>query len=186
MTPDKDLPTPPDAGANGTPAGPAPIGTPAADKADNDSPTPPAGKAEQAGKGEGDKLEREERKVIQALKDITQDEDGTPETNARHITLAFVLGGDMLGGKWFRKNFLYILMVTAMLIVYVSNRYACQQEMITGKTLSDTLLDRRYKALTRSSELKERTRRSSIEQQLNDSTLQTANTPSYTLPLDEE
>jgi len=47
------------------------------------------------------------------------------------------------------------------------------------------LLDRRYKALTRSSQLKERTRRSYIEQNLPDSALQTAKTPSFNLPVEE-
>ena len=57
----------------------------------------------------------------------------------------------------------------------------CQQEMIRTKMLTDTLLDRRYKALTRSSQLKERMRRSNIEEALTDTTLQTANTPSFNL-----
>ena len=77
-------------------------------------------------------------------------------------------------------------MLVAMTIVYVSNRYSCQQEMIQSKLLTDTLLDCRYKALTRSSELKERTRRSYIEKSLTDTTLQTSNTPSFNLPVDED
>ena len=55
-----------------------------------------------------------------------------------------ILGGDMLGGQWFRKQFWFIVTLTAMLIVYISNRYYCQQEMLETKALSDTLLDRRY------------------------------------------
>ena len=91
----------------------------------------------------------------------------------------------MLGGRWFRKQFWFIIMVVAMIIVYVSNRYSCQQEMIQTKLLTDTLLDRRYKALTRSSQLKEKTRRSYIEDALVDTTLQTSNTPSFNLKVDE-
>lgn len=52
--------------------------------------------------------------------------------------------------------------------------------------LTDTLLDRRYKALTRSSQLKEKTRRSYIEDALTDTTLQTPNTPSFNLKVDDE
>ena len=101
------------------------------------------------------------------------------------VTLASILGGDILGGRWFRKQFWYMVMIVAMLIVYVSNRYSCQQEQILTKVLNDTLVDRRYKALTRSSQLKERMRRSYIEESLVDTTLQTAVTPSFYLQVDE-
>lgn len=69
--------------------------------------------------------------------------------------------------------------------MYSGNRYICQQEMIESKVLSDTLLDRRYKALTRSAQLKEKMRRSYIEESLTDSTLQTANTPSFNLKVEQ-
>ena len=91
----------------------------------------------------------------------------------------------MLGGHWFRQQFWFIVMVVGMIIVYVSNRYSCQQEMIETKVLSDTLLDRRYKALTRSSQLKEKMRRSYIEETLVDTNLQTSNTPLFYLKVDE-
>lgn len=127
---------------------------------------------------------KEDSKVLQALHEMAADEDAPIDTHSR-VSLSTILGGDILGGRWFRKQIGYMLMVTAMIVVYVSNRYACQQEMIEAKVLGDTLLDRRYKALTRSSQLKERTRRSFIEQSLADSTLQTAKTPSFKLKVDE-
>lgn len=122
--------------------------------------------------------------MLQMLHNITSEEDEEQEAHTP-LTLASVLGGDILGGRWFRKQFWYMLMLTGMIVVYVANRYACQQEMIQTKVLSDTLLDRRYKALTRSSQLKERTRRSYIEQNLPDSTLQTAKTPPFNLPVEK-
>ena len=85
----------------------------------------------------------------------------------------------------FFTSFSEIFEVIIMLIVYVSNRYSCQQEQILTKVLNDTLTDRRYKALTRSSQLKERMRRSYIEESLVDTTLQTAVTPSFYLQVDE-
>lgn len=123
--------------------------------------------------------------MLQVLHNITSEDEGDEEEHIP-MSLASILGGDILGGKWFRKQFWYMLMITGMIVVYVANRYACQQEMIQTKVLSDTLLDRRYKALTRSSQLKERTRRSFIEQNLADSTLKTAKTPSFNLNVDEE
>lgn len=125
--------------------------------------------------------------VLKAIRTLTADEDNAPTQTAHSkITLASILGGDILGGKWFRRQFWFIVMIVAMVIVYVSNRYSCQQEMIQTKMLTDTLLDRRYKALTRSSQLKEKMRRSVIEGSLADTTLQTANTPLFKVQVDDE
>ncbi len=123
------------------------------------------------------------------LNDIRKfvDSDDTPKKKISHkVSLASILGGDILAGAWFRKQILYIIMCLAMGIIYISNRYTCQQKMIEQKNLNDTLLDCRYKALTRSAQLKERMRRSYIEESLEDTTLQTANTPSYNLKVEDE
>lgn len=137
-----------------------------------------------------EKLEAAERdkdtqKALRALRNLTADEDVTSEEEHVKLTLSSILGGDILGGRWFRRQFWFIIMVVGMIIIYVSNRYACQQEMIQTKMLTDTLLDRRYKALTRSSQLKEKKRRSFIEESLTDTTLQTPNTPSFNLKVEE-
>ena len=122
---------------------------------------------------------REQRKAtIRAL----QDDTGSERVN---ISLRTILGGDLLAGKWFRRQIWLIVLIAFYIIVYVSNRYSCQHEQILTKVLSDTLIDRRYKALTRSSQLKERMRRSYIEESLVDTTLQTAVTPSFYLQVDE-
>lgn len=136
---------------------------------------------------EQDEFEHDTQRALKALRELTADEDNPVSDDGQHskLTLSSILGGDMLGGRWFRKQFWFIIMVVAMIIVYVSNRYSCQQEMIQTKLLTDTLLDRRYKALTRSSQLKEKTRRSYIEDALVDTTLQTSNTPSFNLKVDE-
>ncbi len=137
------------------------------------------------------KAEREEerkkaaKETLEALREITSDEDRPSPSALRKLSLSAILGGDILGGKWFRKQFWFLMMIVVMLIIYVSNRYSCQQEMIERKALTDTLLDRRYKALTRSAELKERTRRSNIEQSLTDTALQTPSTPLFNLNVEE-
>lgn len=120
---------------------------------------------------------------LQALRDLTSEED-EPSSSHKPLTLGALLGGDILGGGWFRRQFGYIVMLVFMAMVYVSSRYAYQQRMLDNRMLTDTLLDRRYKALTRSSELKEKTRRSFIEESLADTTIQTAKTPSYHLKVE--
>ncbi len=126
-------------------------------------------------------VEREERarKAFKHLTDI-DDEERAP------LTLRGLLGGDILGSPAFRRNILYVLMVAVMLIIYVNNRYACQKEIIRGEELGKELADRKFKLLTVSSELTEYSMRSNIEENLPDSTLQTADRPSYYMPVEAE
>lgn len=124
-------------------------------------------------------------RFLRAFRNLTADEDHIEDSGNR-ITLRSVLGGDLLSGEWFQKQILYILLLVMMIIFYTSNRYACQQEILESKTLTDTLLDRRYKALTRAAQLKQTTRRSHIEQVLTDTTIQTAVIPPYYLKVEEE
>ena len=66
-------------------------------------------------------------------------------------------------------------------IFYISNRYSCQQEMIEIDKLKKDLTDIKYDALTRSSELMEKSRQSRIEEYIStqQSELQTATNPPY-------
>ncbi len=130
--------------------------------------------------GEKDAKEQARRALNSLTNDMEDDEKSV------QLSLRSVLGGDILAGGWFKRHFLMFVLITFLALVYISNRYACQQALIEGKNLSDTLLDRRYKALTRSSQLLEKTLRSHVEEELLDSTIQTALTPSYSLKTSEE
>lgn len=88
-----------------------------------------------------------------------------------------VMGGKYLTGNAMRRNIKYLLLIIVLAIIYVSNRYKCQQAMLEGKQLTDTLMDRRYKALTAQSQLKKATLRSRVEKNLSDSTIKTPNEP---------
>ena len=125
----------------------------------------------------------EEERVLSGLEKLKQlDEEDTRVK----VSLRTILGGDILTGSWFRKNFFFILFLVGLTIIYISNRYAYQQEQIEATKLADTLLDRRYKSLTRSSQLLEKTLRSRVEGDLLASTLQTAMEPSYILKTSDE
>lgn len=125
----------------------------------------------------------EEKRARASFKRLTDDDE---EEGSVNVSLRTILGGDILAGRWFRRQFGFILLLVFFAIIYVANRYACQQEMIDRINLSDTLLDARYKALTRSSELLEKTLRSHVEESLADSTLRTPTTPPYLLKIEEE
>lgn len=123
----------------------------------------------------------DERMSLKKLREFAKEEDETPVNLSWHT----IIGGDILASGWLRRQFWMIILITAFTIIYVGNRYACQQEAIERSMLTDTLLDRKYKALTQSSELLEKTLRSNIEEELADSTIQTSITPLFGIKTDE-
>ena len=95
-----------------------------------------------------------------------------------------IVGGDILATDFFRRQTKLIVLIMLLVIFYVHNRYACQQQMLELDRLKKELIDTKYDALTRSSELMEKSRQSNIEQYINanGSTLQTSTHPPYLVP----
>ena len=73
------------------------------------------------------------------------------------------LDGDMLLNLFLQRHLGIILMVFAMILAYVSNRYAFQKEQVEIKHLRSQLNDMKYEALARSRELMEKSRESNIQ-----------------------
>ena len=73
------------------------------------------------------------------------------------------LDGDMLLSPLLQRHLGLILLVFALIIAYVSNRYAFQREQVQIQRLRSELNDVKYEALARSSELMEKSRESNIE-----------------------
>ena len=101
--------------------------------------------------------------------------------SARHTTWRGIIGGDILAAEFFRRQVKLLVLVMVLVIFYINNRYECQQQMIRIEELKKDLTDIKYDALTRSSELMERSRQSRIEEYIanRESDLQTATTPPY-------
>ena len=115
-------------------------------------------------------------KMVEA---ISADEE---EDNVGKWSVTSVLRGRLINAGWFRRNALLILLILALTIVYVSNRYASQQEIIQIDELKKELVDKRYDALTRSSQLMQKCRQSQILEILrhtSDSTLQVSKEPPF-------
>ena len=107
-------------------------------------------------------------------------EDDMPLT--KNITLRKILGGDILSTDIIRKQIWLILIVVLFIVVYISNRYKCQQDLILIDNLTEQLKDAKYRALSSSSALTQKTRESKVLEQLrasSDSTLHIATQPPY-------
>lgn len=87
-----------------------------------------------------------------------------------------------LDGMWFKKNFLFLLFIMAFFVLYITNRYEAQREMIAEGALLQEVQEWRYRSMTMHSDLTTRCRQSQLEQRLKalgDSTLQIPKTPPY-------
>lgn len=102
---------------------------------------------------------------------------------AKGMSFKSILGGDILASGFFRRQTKLIVLIMVFIIFYISNRYSCQQQMIEIDRLKKELTDIKYDALTRSSELMEKSRQSRIEEYISDkeSDLQTSTNPPYVI-----
>ena len=96
-------------------------------------------------------------------------------------SLKSILGGDILATDFFRRQTKLLVLIMVFIIFYIHNRYASQQQQIEIDRLKKELIDIKYDALTRSSELMEKSRQSRIEDYISskESDLQTSTNPPY-------
>ena len=96
-------------------------------------------------------------------------------------SLKNISGGDILATDFFRRQTKLLVLIMVLILFYIHNRYACQQQMIEIDKLKKELIDIKYDALTRSSELMEKSRQSRIEEYIatKESDLQTSTNPPY-------
>ena len=108
---------------------------------------------------------------------------------ASHFTLKKILGGDVLTTQTIRHQIGVFLLITAFLIVYIANRYSVQNDLIEIDKLQNELQDAKYKALSSSSQLTEKSRESHVLELLKnnkDSVLKIASQPPYIINVPEE
>ena len=122
------------------------------------------------------------RKIYNAL---VNEEDDSDKKDVEH--LKYVLKALSINGLWFKKQLGVLALILFGIIIYISNRYQAQSEMIEEDKLHEELQDWKYRSMTRNSELTLRCRQSQLEEQLKamgDSTLSSSNDPVYELTND--
>ncbi len=124
-------------------------------------------------------IKEQTKKTLQKIKENVKEED--PKFSPT-MTLRTILGGDILSTQAIRRQVWLILLITFFSILYVSNRYSCQKQQIRIDNLNDELKKSKYKTLSLSSVLTERSRESHVEELLkanSDSTIHAADQPPY-------
>lgn len=132
----------------------------------------------------------EETTATQSLQEVIKEqakEEDAPFT--AHLTLPKILCGDILNTTAVKRQIWLCLLVVVFIIIYISNRYNAQQKLIEIDKLQKELQDAKYKALSTSSQLTEKSRESNVLDMLkatNDSTLHIANQPPFIISVPEK
>ena len=126
-----------------------------------------------------DQEQSSKSKILNAL---VNEEDDSDKKDIEH--LKDVLQALSINGLWFKKQLGVLALILFGIIIYISNRYQAQSEMIEEDKLHEELQDWKYRSMTRNSELTFRCRQSQLEEQMKamgDSTLCSSNDPIYEL-----
>ena len=78
-----------------------------------------------------DSVEKDTSHTHPTLKEVideTAREDEQPSSSS--FTLRKILGGDILNTATIRKQIWLILLITFFFVLYISNRYSCQQKQL--------------------------------------------------------
>ena len=131
--------------------------------------------------------EQSNKKIIyNALVNEEDEEDESGEKKEMEH-LKDVLQALSVNGLWFKKQLGVLALILFGIIIYISNRYQAQTEMIEEDKLHEELQDWKYRSMTRNSELTLRCRQCQLEEHLKamgDSTLCSSNEPVYDLTND--
>ena len=126
-------------------------------------------------------VEENQNSVVSELKEAIKEqaiEEEKPQSS--NFTLRKILGGDFLSSEMLKKQIWVIILIAMFTLVYVSNRYSCQKDLLRINELNIKFEDAKYKALASSSQLTELCRESNVLNMLknnNDSTLHIATQP---------
>ena len=119
---------------------------------------------------------------------IDNKESNKSENTSKKMSIRSILGGDILANDFFKRQTRLLILIMILTVLYIDNRYSSQQELIEIDRLKKELDDVKYDALTRSSELMEKSRQSKIEEYISTqgSELQTATNRPYLIVIDEK
>ena len=99
-----------------------------------------------------EKKEQDEIKMRAELQHAIREQAREDEQEqSRNFTLRKILGGDFLTARMIRQQIGLILLIVFFIIIYISNRYSCDKDLIEIDRLNKELLDAKFRALSSSS-----------------------------------
>lgn len=141
---------------------------------------------------DGDKPQDDDNETgpLKSFADMVKERatEGDSKPNAA-TNLRSIINGDMLNAKVVRNQIGVFLLITLFVFIYISNRYACQRNLVKINKLTKELTDAKFRALSSTSELTEKSRESRVLDMLRacqDSTLHIASQPPYIITVPKE
>ena len=128
----------------------------------------------------------EEERKKEAKRQIKEEEKRQQEEERKKEEEAEV---KILSARLLRNNIWLILVIVGFTIIYISNRYSVQKYLIEIDKLNTELEDAKYRALSSSSQLTEKSRESHILELLKnrkDSVLKMSDRPPYIINVPEK
>jgi hypothetical protein len=119
------------------------------------------------------------KSTFEQIKSQVSEDDDAPVSS---LTFRTILGGDILSAQMVRRQVWLLLLIMLFVIVSVAFRYQCQQDEIQISKMEQELTDIKYRTLSSSSNLTERTRESRVLEALRnskDSVLQVSKQPPF-------
>ncbi len=135
-------------------------------------------------------IKAEAEEIDKSLSEVIREqatEDEAPQS--RTFSLRKILGGDILSTSFVRRQIWLFLLIALFIVVYIANRYSCQQDIIEIDALQKELKDAKYKALSSNSKLTEESRQSNVLDMLKenkDSTLKLPTQPPYIITVPDK
>lgn len=129
--------------------------------------------------GTGEKEESTEEHLRTAIAEQAREDERPHSSN---FSLRKILGGDILTASMLRNNIWLIVLVVGFVILYITNRYKVQKDLLEIDELDKELVDAKYRALSVSSNLTEKSRESHVLDNLKngpDSSLKQSDKPPY-------
>lgn len=114
-------------------------------------------------------VQQKPESAVKALKEVLQEQAREDEEPlSANFTLRKILGGDILTARLIRSQIWLVIIIVFFIVIYISNRYSVQQDLLEIDRLNKELKDAKYKALSSSSMLTEQCRESHVLKMLED------------------
>ena len=148
-----------------------------------------AKEAEEKKAKEKEKREKEEKEVESLALTIQNQAREDEQPLSKTLSFRKILGGDFFTAEFMKKNVGVIVLIVGFTLVYIANRYSCQNDLLEIDRLNKVLQDSKYKALSAASELTEKCRETHVLEMLRnnkDSVLKQASQPPYIINVEEK
>ncbi len=135
-------------------------------------------------------IKAEAEEIDKSLSEVIREQATEDEAPlSRTFSLRKILGGDVLSTSFMRRQVWLCVLIALFIVVYIGNRYSCQQDIIEIDALQKELKDAKYKALSSNSKLTELSRQSNVLEMLKnnkDSTLKMPTQPPYIITVPDK